>query len=614
MKIATQDVIAPKARNVSQPVVGLLLLYLLLALIYGMVTPIFEAPDEDGHFRYVQSIAQTRAIPRYPGTDNLIAQQHPPLYYALGAMLIAPIDTSDLPTYLTRNPYGRIGHSDNLGNKNLFLHPPRPETRFPWQGTALAAHLLRWLSSAFGAGTVLLTYATAQRVFPIEKWPPLLAAGLVAFNPQFIFISASINNDNAVTFFATLALFLAVLLTEGDFSWRIAALAGAVAGLATLSKLSGMVTVSIVGLGVVVGWRRHRSWRQLMSQLALVGLAWGVVAGWWLIRNQQLYGDMWGVSEFQRLTGPATPLPLAEYLSMLRGAEISFWAAFGWLNILVAEPIYWFYKVILRAGVLGLLIGGIRYGVTGWRPMIRWRGVCVGLAWVLTFLGSLYWLAAAMGGLQGRLLFPAMGGLALAITVGWHALLPAPGRGWLTAILLLVLATLATAMPFTVLRPAFAPPPVVAADAIPAAARFDPPLVYGQRVELLGVTLSPQAIAPGGTLTVTAYWRMLAPVDDNFSLAVRLYGANRILLGQTDTYPGLGNLPTSQWQTDQIYADTVPVNIAWDAPAPSVAYLSIEWYKFGIQGFSVSPMLDDELFTVPLRVIEIQHEQEYNDP
>jgi 4-amino-4-deoxy-L-arabinose transferase-like glycosyltransferase len=610
MKIATQDIIAQKARNVPQPVVGLLLLYLLLALIYGVVTPIFEAPDEDGHFRYVQSIAQTRTIPRYPGLDNLIAQQHPPLYYALGAMLIAPLDTSDLPTYLTRNPYGRIGHSDNLGNKNLFLHPPRSEARFPWQGTALAAHLLRWLSSAFGAGTVLLTYATAQRAFPTEKWPALLAAGLVAFNPQFIFISASINNDNAVTFFATLALFLAVLLTGGDFSWRTAALAGAVAGLATLSKLSGMATLSIVGLGLVVGWWRHRSWRRLMGQLALVGLAWGGVAGWWLVRNQQLYGDMWGVSEFQRLTGPATPLPIAEYLSMLRGAEISFWAAFGWLNILVAEPIYRLYEAILRVGILGLLIGGIRYAVTGWRPMIRWPGIWIGIAWVVTFLGSLYWLAAAMGGLQGRLLFPVVGGLALVMTVGWHALLPTRWRGWLTAILLLVLAALAIAMPFMVLRPAFAPPPVVAADAIPAAARFDPPFVYGQRVELLGVTLSPQTVAPGGTLTINAYWRMLVPVDDNFSLAVRLYGANRTLLGQTDTYPGLGNLPTSQWQTDRIYADTVPVNIPWDAPAPSVAYLSIEWYKFGIQGFSVPPTLDGELFAAPLRTVKIAQQED----
>jgi 4-amino-4-deoxy-L-arabinose transferase-like glycosyltransferase len=610
MKIATRDIIAPNAHRVLQPVVGLLLLYLILALIYGMVTPIFEAPDEDGHFRYALSIAQARAIPRYPGLDNLIAQQHPPLYYALGAMLIAPINTDDLALYLTRNPYGRMGHSDNLGNKNLFLHPIRPEARFPWQGTALAAHLLRWLSSAFGAGTAWLTYATARRVFPTETWPPLLAAGLVAFNPQFIFISASINNDNAVTFFATLALFLAVLLTQGDFSWRTAALAGAVVGLATLSKLSGVVTLSIVGLGVMVGWWQHRSWQRLISQLALVGLAWGAVAGWWLVRNQQLYGDMWGVSEFQRLTGPTTPLPIAEYLSMLRGAEISFWAAFGWLNILVAEPIYWFYKVILRVGVLGLLIGGIRYGVTGWRPMIRWRGICIGLAWVVIFLSSLYWLAAAMGGLQGRLLFPAIGGLALVVTVGWHALPPARWRGWLTAILLLVLATLAMAMPFTVLRPAFAPPPAVAADTVPAEARFDRPLVYGQRVELLGVTLSPQMVAPGGTLAVTAYWRALAPVDDNYSLAVRLYGANRALLSQTDTYPGLGNLPTSQWQTDQIYADTVPVNIPGDAPAPSVAYLSIEWYKFGIQGFSVPPMLDGKLFATPLRTVTIAQQKD----
>lgn len=591
--------------RLAQPILGLLILHLVLALIYGAVNPAFEAPDEDGHFLYAQAIAETGGIPRHPGTENLIAQQHPPLYYLLGALLIAPLDTSDLALYTVRNPYGRIGHSDNLGNKNLFLHPPLPQARFPWQGTALAVHLLRWLSTAFGAGTVWLTYAAARRIFYAERWAPMLAAGLVAFNPQFIFISASVSNDAAVTFFVTLACFLAIQLADGQASWPTALLAGAAAGLAALSKLSGVAVLGVVVLGAFIGWWEQRSWRRLLGYLALAGLAWALVTGWWLMRNQLLYGDPWGAAEFHRVVGPVQPLPVAEYIGILRGVEISYWAAFGWLNILVPEPVYWFYKFISRLGMLGLLVAALRAVVGGWRPPIRWRGLGLALVWVATWLVGSYWLTRTVGGLQGRLLFPAIGGAAILVAAGWRALWPDAWRRPATAGLLLVLAGLAVAVPFLVIQPAFGAPPAVTEDDIPAPARFDQPLVYGERVELLGVALEPSVVRPGAVLYVTAYWRALTPVEGDYSLAVRLYGPDEILLGQTDTYPGLGNLPTSQWQPGQIYRDTIPVNIAWEAPAPSTGYLSIEWYKFGIQGFSVPPMRGDQQFRLPLASVEI---------
>src|SRR5688500_7256814 len=75
---------------------ALLLAYLVLAVIYSVVTPIFEVSDELWHYPMVQYLATNGFSLPSPSPDALWRQEggQPPLYYLAAALLTAPIDTS----------------------------------------------------------------------------------------------------------------------------------------------------------------------------------------------------------------------------------------------------------------------------------------------------------------------------------------------------------------------------------------------------------------------------------------------------------------------------------------------------------------------------------------
>ena len=77
--------------------------YLILATIYNVIVPPFEAPDEHNHFFYVKHLADGNSLPvQDPERIGPWAQEgsQPPLYYALAALLIRGIDTDDIDKLL----------------------------------------------------------------------------------------------------------------------------------------------------------------------------------------------------------------------------------------------------------------------------------------------------------------------------------------------------------------------------------------------------------------------------------------------------------------------------------------------------------------------------------
>ena len=67
---------------------GLVVLYLISAIGFALVTPYGETPDEYAHMAYIDYIISRSALP--PIRKNLATYeaQQPPLYYFLGATVI----------------------------------------------------------------------------------------------------------------------------------------------------------------------------------------------------------------------------------------------------------------------------------------------------------------------------------------------------------------------------------------------------------------------------------------------------------------------------------------------------------------------------------------------
>jgi 4-amino-4-deoxy-L-arabinose transferase-like glycosyltransferase len=214
----------------------ILLLYLLLGVAYSWVVPLGEAPDEVDHFLYVRYLLEERAFPvmRPVAADNEpMEANQPPLFYLLNAAVTASFPMTapaDLPlnACFTFDPY-------DGGRAHFYLHDAAEAA--PFAPDYLAFRVARLFSVLLGAVVVWLAYRLGRQLVPDDGRVGLLAAGLLAFNPQFLFMMASVNNDvlTAVLGAAILTFSIQAALNPSP---RLFALLGGLVGLGLLTKFA----------------------------------------------------------------------------------------------------------------------------------------------------------------------------------------------------------------------------------------------------------------------------------------------------------------------------------------------------------------------------------------
>jgi 4-amino-4-deoxy-L-arabinose transferase-like glycosyltransferase len=149
--------------------------YVCVATAYALATPLWEAPDEPAHYNYVRYLIRHQALPvlqqgdydfqylerikaaRFPpgmSVDPIRYESHqPPLYYAVGAVLAAPL----------------------------------PEE---WRPFAL-----RLLSVLFAACLLGVAYRVVAEIFPGQAVVAFGATAFVATVPMHIALTAAVSND-----------------------------------------------------------------------------------------------------------------------------------------------------------------------------------------------------------------------------------------------------------------------------------------------------------------------------------------------------------------------------------------------------------------------------------
>jgi hypothetical protein len=509
--------------RLDRGLIALVACFVMLATAYNVIIPVFEAPDEPQHFYFAQHLAQARRLPvqtldeasRGPWEQE---GSQPPLYYALSAPLVLLARSDLAPDGLWTNDQNTMGHPALVGNENRYIHPPVREG-WPWHGYALGAHLVRGLSTLLGALTVVFLVSIARRVLPGRPALALAVAVLVAFNPQFLALSAAITNDNLIVLLATAALALLLRVADGDEDrltvWALAL----TVGLAPLAKISGLAVAAFAAATVTaLAWRR-RDARFLVRIATPMVVALVLLSGWWYLRNQVLYGDATGLSHM------LPPSLRRDFVAdrwlrglpgELTGLWYSSWGLFGWFTVMMPS---WFYAVVTAGasvGLAGLVVTAIRR--PGWLsgPRLIWLGTWA----ALLFASLLRWLTVAKGA-HGRLLFPAIVTLGVVLVAGWRALLPdrVSDRA-LTGAATVAMGVLALYALVGVIRPAYAWPAAIEPDEVPTSA-VPAGVVFDDRIVLLAVE-APDRVTEGETFPVTMYWRVLMPITRDGLVAVRI--------------------------------------------------------------------------------------------
>ena len=323
------------------PLFAVLAAFLILATAYNVAVPVLEKPDEKWHYPYLQNIAHGRGLPVYgQGAWNQEGGQGP-LYYALAAAVTFWVDDGDFEILARWNPfYTPLEGRPRDDNPNRFVHTDREA--WPYRGATLALHLARQVSVLMGLIAVLGTYLIVWEIFPGRRALATGAAAVVAFNPMFLFIASAVSNDATVAATASLTAWAALRLALRDTPLiRQAALTGLLLGLALLSKTSAVALGPVVGGALLYRAWRDRAWQALLVgglTLAAVTLT---VTGWWYARNWWLYGDPLGMEVWLQHFGVRDPKPtLLDLLPEFDGLEVSYWAVFGWRDMVVDRWIY----------------------------------------------------------------------------------------------------------------------------------------------------------------------------------------------------------------------------------------------------------------------------------
>jgi Dolichyl-phosphate-mannose-protein mannosyltransferase len=430
--------------------------YLVLATLYAVRVPPWNAPDEPAHYNFIRSIAVEHRLPilqpgdysqseiarltnlKFPPGESVAAFRYesiqPPLYYLIAT-----------PVFLATQALGE-------------------------RGQVVA---LRLVTVAIGALFLLAMYRLGRQIFPRSALLPLAATAFVAFIPEHLFMDAAIDNDAL----AELMLCLTLVVLVDDL-WQRGAprndlLAGLVVGLAVLTKLVAGVSALLVMLGflgsALLAADRPAALRRLPRRLVRAGLVALLVSGWWVVRNVLVYGwqDPFGLRRHAQVV-VGQPVTGGLSLTLIRQMSLtlfhSFWGQFGWMGIPFADRTYDVIatgSVVVAVGIVAFLwqvIRGARDGRPSAIAMVapqRWALVLLLAEVLLVALGVVFYNLEYLQP-QGRYLFPTLPAVGILAAAGLAELFRDRYVGLALVGFGLALGWLSVFSLFQVIGPAFA--------------------------------------------------------------------------------------------------------------------------------------------------------------
>jgi hypothetical protein len=546
---------------------------------------------------------------------------------------VRPFDRSDFEQLWQFNPHARLGRADATNNFNQMLH--KDAERFSWRGAALVVLLIRFVGVLFGAVAVACAFLIAnvltferlkdETLNPSNHPTPqpsnvaILAASLVAFNPMFVHIMASVNNDTLATALSSIALLLGARMIARGATLEQAALLGVVLGCAALTKVSGAVLGVVVPTFVVVSsvirhttsskrnvedpsfvarrsTSNHLATRSPIHPLILVIaiiLPILVISGWWYWRNYALYGDPTGTQMMAAIAGAREAAPtLVELLGEWDGFFKAYWGLFGAVNIVMESWIYRVLEVVTIAAGVGLMLvvrDWKRSSIAEGRQPSFVISLMFFTAFAVAFVALVRWTSMTLAS-QGRLLFPVIVAISTLLAIGLsrltahrlsltaHASLPIPHT-----ILIVALAALTFAAPFVYMRPAYATPNRQTSETQLPPDMTRTELVYEDKIRWIGFRVNTlrQRVQPGEVLDVTLYWQGLRPMDKNYSAFIKLFGRGDVEWFNLDTYPGGGMFQTTLWKPNDVIEDRYRLRLpdVLNGELPTVLRIDVGFYE-----------------------------------
>jgi 4-amino-4-deoxy-L-arabinose transferase-like glycosyltransferase len=573
----------------------IVLAHVLLAVLYGVIVPPWEAHDETGHFAYVNYIVANRSLPDAYAEDKVLFDQshQPPLYYLIASALTFWADRSD-----DVQPQFNSFALDGTNRRGFRIMLRQPGEAFPWSGTILALHAARLASALLTGLTIYLIVRSANLLFGRASPAALLSAAIAAFNPQVIFMGAMVNNDAMVAAMGALVAFcilrIASCISPGARDTRRPAhfvALGLSLGLAFLSKNSALALIGFVALGLVfVAWRQRWAMRDLVVRGAITFASFAALATPFLLYNYARYGRLivdrnpnnpiftQPTSVFGE--GLATSIRDAWLPQLFANSFNTFWGKFGWGNVGYPEWVYLALATFCIVGVAGLIAGVARasHDLRTSIGVLLLLGVSM---MALPLYRAIYFQDPAL--MPGRYLMPALTAYACLLGFGWASLLVVGYRlsnnqQPIAKAVVSVLGLFALITPFAFILPRYAPG-LVAQDDKPAL------LTFSDLVQVTNVSAHtaylPDREGDRHYARVRLTWRALRDGPLNTAFGVSVLGRYGEQLGSLNLYPNRGNYPATNWRAGDTFVDEYDILLEKPcARLPALGRVSVNVFQF----------------------------------
>lgn len=111
---------------------------------------------------------------------------------------------------------------------------------------------------------------------------------------------------------------------------------------------------------------------------------------------------------------------------------------------------------------------------------------------------------------------------------------------------------------------------------------------FENKVQLIGYSLNTDTVRPANQLSVQLFWKVLAPMNEDYIVFVHLVNSAGTLSAQLDSPRGVTNQTTRYWKPGDVLSDTYQVNIPVTAYAPDDVTVRVGLYLPDGQRLQVS--------------------------
>jgi 4-amino-4-deoxy-L-arabinose transferase-like glycosyltransferase len=332
---------------IRQPGFILSLINFCIGLVWVVVIPPLDALDEPAHLQAIMQVRKQHILPEiHYVSDNASGEiarpPGDPETRAYITELLQKLPISD-PYVLVPDESWQPPLYYLAAGAVALLIPAHPQT---------VLYLGRLLSVFLGAAAVYFCWLSTREFAPQAPMWAIASTGVVALLPSLCFDSAHVSNDSTAQLTATAAFYVWIRgLRHPEFDPHLLG-AGAMLGLALLSKLTAVALIP--GLAFVIVFRMFQvrpgvlgfsKWlKRGLSMTAWATLGTALVCGWWFVRNIFTYGELTGTAE--TLRSFAARFTRADFSSprivrdLVRYTLENLWGRFGWNDITLPQEVY----------------------------------------------------------------------------------------------------------------------------------------------------------------------------------------------------------------------------------------------------------------------------------